>query len=215
MRWMFLSKSMLESEAPMVYSSAYGSGLRNVNSFTVSSSQSQGFSWNQDLFASQYQQMCKVVYDGHEDTIDGLIASIKEKCGKIDSGKARQNSVFVGGGRRSTETSHWLAGGYSNNEEEGNNQDEDGDEALTDFEEDEEAMEGYLHENRPAFRSDCGLSLYPMMSEQFNRPRRISQRSISLVSDSKNGNYDRSECANIDMEEDTPENQHFKWLISA
>lgn len=71
-----LSKTMLNSEKPIVYSlisdSSYYNEDTNDNDtgiyrrykmFSVTVSQSQGFLWNQDLFASQYQQNHKVEYD--------------------------------------------------------------------------------------------------------------------------------------------------------
>lgn len=175
---------MRESETCMVYSDAYHSNSPNTNNFSLASSQSQGFTWNQDLFASQYQQMCKVVYDGHEDTLEGLIETIKEKYKLLGSHCAEDDDKMV----------------Y-----------EDDDEALTDCENDE-----FSHNRTLRFfrRSNSGYSLRPRISEEFNRPRRISERSISFVSDSKNGNYNRSDIAVIDVEADTPENNHLKWLIS-
>ena len=180
----FLSKLMRESETCMVYSGAYHSNLPNTNNFSIASSQSQGFTWNQDLFASQYQQMCKVVYDGHEDTLEELIETIKEKYKLLGSHCAEDDDKMV----------------Y-----------EDDDEALTDCENDE-----FNHGRTLRFfrRSNSGYSLRPRISEEFNRPRRISERSISFVSDSKNGKYNRSDIAVIDVEADTPENNHLKWLIS-
>lgn len=176
----------------MVYSGAYHSSLQNTNNFTVGSSQSQGFTWNQDLFASQYQQMCKVVYDGHEDSIGGLVERIKEEYKML----SRQRSSFSG-----------ASDDFDCEEDMG-----DDDEALVD-------CEGYYISHRRAggvrffHRSDSGSST--RFAEEFNRPRRISERSISFVSDSKNGNYNRSDIAVIEVESDTPENNHLRWLISS
>ncbi|QLQ79179.1 hypothetical protein HG537_0B05260 [Torulaspora globosa] len=187
----FLSEQMISSEALLVYSGTYHSSLQNTNNFTVGSSQSQGFTWNQDLFASQYQQMCKVVYDGHEDSINGLIESIKEKYKLLEM--SRQGS---------------------GEEIERDEDMDDDDEALVD-------CEGYYMTHRRArgvrffHRSDSGSSTHPQFAEEFNRPRRISERSISFVSDSKNGNYNRSDIAVIEVESDTPENDHLRWLISS
>lgn len=215
MSWSFLSKEMLDSEASMVYSSAYGGNIANMNSFTISSSRSQGFCWNQDLFASQYQQMCKVVYDGHEDTIEGLIESLKDNYNKIKNEKARQQGFF-GNRKHATCNSHRFTGECSDDEQEDGDQDmnyEDEDEALTDCE--EEVSSRIQNRGSFASRSNSGYSMHPIILERFNRPRRISERSMSFVSDSKHGTYDRSECADIDVEEDTAENRHLKWLVSS
>lgn len=69
-----LSKTMLDSEKPIVYSVMSDSynNYEFINPkckmFSVTVSQSQGFLWNQDLFASQYQQNYKVAYDSMADT---------------------------------------------------------------------------------------------------------------------------------------------------
>ncbi|CCK69477.1 Ugx2p KNAG_0C03730 [Huiozyma naganishii CBS 8797] len=117
----YLSETMLGSETPIVYSSLQecshcdgGGNIRRgsfngdgINDrqymgtppchycFCISTSQSQGFSWNQDLFASQYQQSFKVEYDGHEDSIDKLI--------DMSSNKFTQSHLYWG--RRSRRTS--------------------------------------------------------------------------------------------------------------
>ncbi|ONH71784.1 Protein UGX2 [Pichia kudriavzevii] len=60
----FLSKAMLENESLQCYklhshSSFYSAGdskHENLPAFSISLSESQGFIWNQDLFASSYQQ---------------------------------------------------------------------------------------------------------------------------------------------------------------
>lgn len=181
----------------MVYSGAYHSSLQNTNNFTVASSQSQGFTWNQDLFASQYQQMCKVVYDGHEDSINGLVETIKERYKMLET--TRQRTSFSKTSEAESDYDEQL---------------EDSDEALVD-------CEGYYTgRGRPkgvrfSNRSDSGSFMHPHFAEEFNRPRRISERSISFVSDSKNGNYHRSDIAVIEVESDTPENNHLRWLISS
>lgn len=181
---------MIDSEATMVYSTAFNSSLQNTNCFTLSSSQSQGFAWNQDLFASQYQQMCKVVYDGHEDSLESLMEYIKKNTKKQPSW-----SRFAEG--------------------DGMKYDDD-DEALTDCEADPEESEI----NPPRYgswrffsRSHSGYTLHPRVSEELNRPRRISERSLSFVSDSKNGNYNRCDTAVVEVESDTPENNHLRWLV--
>ena len=74
-----LSETMLNSERPIVYSfmsDSYNNNYESTNSkckmFSVTVSQSQGFIWNQDLFASQYQQNYKVTYDSMVDTTKDL-----------------------------------------------------------------------------------------------------------------------------------------------
>lgn len=70
---------MEDKEKLIVYSNTssvftYSAEIRP--NFKISVSQSQGFAWNQDLFATQYQQSYKVVYDAHEDNFDELILKI-------------------------------------------------------------------------------------------------------------------------------------------
>ncbi|AET39738.1 Ugx2p Ecym_4718 [Eremothecium cymbalariae DBVPG len=75
----FLSDCMLQSEKFVAYSTPFATDPYSQSSmcqFTISSSESQGFSWNQDIFASQYQQLCKVIYDGHVDSVEKLIEQI-------------------------------------------------------------------------------------------------------------------------------------------
>ncbi|AQZ18460.1 UGX2 (YDL169C) [Zygosaccharomyces parabailii] len=190
MNQFFLSHDMIDSEATMVYSTAYNSNLQNTNCFTLSSSQSQGFAWNQDLFASQYQQMCKVVYDGHEDSLEGLMEYIRKNTKR----QPRWNRFA---------------------EDDGMKYDDD-DEALTDCEvevDEEEISEPRCGSWGFFSRSHSGHSLHPRVSEELNRPRRISERSLSFVSDSKNGNYNRCDTAIVEVESDTPENNHLKWLV--
>lgn len=203
---------MINNEASMVYSTAYNASLQSTSNFTISSSQSQGFSWNQDLFASQYQQMCKVIYDGHEDTMDGLIEYIKENYKKFSTSNTRQHAFSSS---RMSEISHSHHFGNDDDDDDDVNYDDD-DEALTDCEGEAEDEGSYSRQRGLRFlsRSNSGFSLHPRISEEFNRPRRISERSISFVSDSKNGNYNRSDTAVIDVESDTLENNHLKWLIS-
>lgn len=57
----FLSKTMIENESVQCYklssySSISSSLNENIPSYSISLSESQGFLWNQDLFASSYQQ---------------------------------------------------------------------------------------------------------------------------------------------------------------
>lgn len=166
---LLLSKGMLDSETALVYSTTFTMSSNSASHFTLSSSQSQGFSWNQDLFASQYQQMCKVVYDGHEDTLEKLISKL-QSC--IATFERRQSYNDVN---------------YFSEV----------------FDEDEEAEE----------LQDSGYVLHHRLSDEINRPRRRSERSISFVSDSKNGSYRKTDTIVIDVEEDTPENKHLRSLV--
>lgn len=63
----FLSSSMMSNETHLVYelssARAYGLDTSNVPTYSISLKESQGFSWNQDLFASQFQQQSGVIYD--------------------------------------------------------------------------------------------------------------------------------------------------------
>lgn len=70
-----LSKSMKSHEVAMVYSvnqeyrydhECHGPP-KIISHYSISSAESQGFTWNQDLFASQYQQAYRVEYDGSND----------------------------------------------------------------------------------------------------------------------------------------------------
>lgn len=87
MREFYLSSSMLASETGIAYevSDSYGSRRydNNGNSsseriqYVISMAHSQGFDWNQDFFATRYEQMCQVVYDGHVDSIESVIEGLK------------------------------------------------------------------------------------------------------------------------------------------
>lgn len=65
----FLSPSMISNEKHTVYELHNGMGY-NTPSFSISLKESQGFSWNQDLFASQYQQQSSAVYDDDDDDVE-------------------------------------------------------------------------------------------------------------------------------------------------
>ncbi|SCU99372.1 LAFA_0G23662g1_1 [Lachancea sp. 'fantastica'] len=157
---MAVSESMKASETPVVYAVTFG----EMPHYTLATSQSQGFAWNQDIFASQYQQMCKVVYDGHEDCVDQLLA-----FSGSESGYEVQQHLSAGSGV---------------------------------FEEDDE-QDRTTHED-PRVRR---------VSHVLMRPRRRSERSVSFVSDSKNGRFHRTEVIAIDVEEDTEENRELKRLL--
>ncbi|CEP62589.1 Ugx2p LALA0_S05e08988g [Lachancea lanzarotensis] len=160
---MAVSESMKASETPVVYSVTVGDSPH----YTLATSQSQGFAWNQDIFASQYQQMCKVVYDGHEDCIDDLLTFDRSGSG---SGLAY-------------EVQH-LSGGSDV------------------FEEDDE-QDQTTHDELRVRR----------MSHVLMRPRRRSERSVSFVSDSKNGRFHKTEVIAVDVEEDTEENREWKRIL--
>ncbi|SCU89254.1 LADA_0E14466g1_1 [Lachancea dasiensis] len=150
---MNISDAMLCSETPVAYAMSFG----DTPHYTVSTSQSQGFAWNQDIFASQYQQMCKVVYDGHEDCVEELLAS----------------------------SWHYEAP----------------DSAGAVFDEEDQDMTP-LDEIRAR-----------RLSQVLARPRRRSERSLSFVSDSKNGHYQKTEVIVVNVEEETEENRRLRVLI--
>ncbi|CCH60296.1 hypothetical protein TBLA_0C05000 [Henningerozyma blattae CBS 6284] len=72
----FLSKNMKNNESVLAYASTCTFNDKSI-AFTISSIESQGFTWNQDIFATQYQQTCNVVYDANEDTPEKLIELIE------------------------------------------------------------------------------------------------------------------------------------------
>lgn len=86
MREFYLSSSMLESETGIAYevtdgyASRFSSKDPTRTQYVVSITHSQGFDWNQDLFATRYEQMCQVIYDGHVDTMQSLIENLAEKA---------------------------------------------------------------------------------------------------------------------------------------
>lgn len=79
-----LSHAMKENEIPIVYSTTHNEIIKDEtqvdlckeNTFEycyhyyIALSRAQGFQWNQDLFATQYQQNYQVEYDGNEDSIN-------------------------------------------------------------------------------------------------------------------------------------------------
>ncbi|CAL9730910.1 hypothetical protein MOUN0_K06920 [Monosporozyma unispora] len=79
-----LSESMMSNETPIIYSTTHNEIIKDDSPslynysqnyeyhyhYYITSSHSQGFQWNQDLFVTQYQQNYQVEYDGHEDSID-------------------------------------------------------------------------------------------------------------------------------------------------
>lgn len=115
-----LGESMMENETPIIYSTTHNeiikddstckfnprytieneeddssnnsSSVERYYHYYITSSQSQGFQWNQDLFVTQYQQNYQVEYDGHEDTLDDYY---NEKTGEscIEPRRYRRRST--------------------------------------------------------------------------------------------------------------------------
>ncbi|EHN03376.1 Ugx2p [Saccharomyces cerevisiae x Saccharomyces kudriavzevii VIN7] len=221
---------MEDKEKLIVYSNAssvfaYSAEIRP--DFKISVSQGQGFAWNQDLFATQYQQSYKVVYDAHEDDFDQLIRKIKGKLRATAKkrGKMKVKAKFTRTTKPRREAPVHAAEGS----------DEDGD---SDRYQRIQVLEGHefprgntykpvwahdLHsdENDSAIEGGdnqdidmTGDTPYPRMAV-VDRPRRKSERSISFVEDSKTGDY-RYHIGQVDVVEvdsDTPENNHLKSLI--
>ncbi|CCC67976.1 hypothetical protein NCAS_0A14180 [Naumovozyma castellii] len=159
----YLSASMRESETSLAYSlneGYFNHSYKSPSVFCVSSSHSQGFAWNQDLFASQHQQLCKVIYDGHVDNMTNLIATIRDYIPNKRKPNRYRDTLY------------------------------DEDES-----EDEEEESDYY---------------YYLM----NRSRRKSEHSISFKSDSKTGKYQKNETTYVEVESNTPENEHLRWLLS-
>lgn len=111
-RKLCLSMDMLNSERPMVYVMNYDTCMYDSDScedakfikkYCVAVSQSQGFLWNQDLFASQYQQNYKVEYDSFVDNVEN-IESIVNEANIYNNAQNTQN-IFINRtrGRRKSE----------------------------------------------------------------------------------------------------------------
>ncbi|KAM3159470.1 Protein UGX2 [Lachancea thermotolerans] len=90
---MLLSSVMVNSEIPIVYATPFVVSSPNTVQFVIATSQSQGFAWNQDIFASQYQQMCKVAFDGHEDHVDTVLKRVRSLM-QGDGAASFNDSVF-------------------------------------------------------------------------------------------------------------------------
>jgi hypothetical protein len=58
---------MIKDEKHMVYELHRGRVYSDTPVYSISLRESQGFTWNQDLFASQYQQQSAIVYDDDDD----------------------------------------------------------------------------------------------------------------------------------------------------
>lgn len=80
----FLSPSMISNEKHTVYELHSGIGY-NTPSFSISLKESQGFSWNQDLFASQYQQQSNAFYDDDEDDDDDAVVDDDDDNAELDN----------------------------------------------------------------------------------------------------------------------------------
>ncbi|EDO17056.1 hypothetical protein Kpol_530p26 [Vanderwaltozyma polyspora DSM 70294] len=194
----YISESMLNSETLVAYSFA-ASGFTNLENdhFIVSLSHSQGFAWNQDLFASQYQQMCKVVYDGHNDNMDKLLDYIKLKTEEV-----KNSSTPI----ENTNRENDLKNFYHEND---NTSSDVIDCAIED---DSKSLESNEVDTRHRRRSNSFL--ISKIRAEVTRPRRKSGRSVSFVSDSKNGNYSRNKITEIDINGESKENLKYKWLAS-
>lgn len=224
---------MDDKEKLIVYSNAssvftYSAEIRP--NFKISVSQSQGFAWNQDLFATQYQQSYKVVYDAHEDDFEDLILKIKGKL-KANSkkrAKLRTKTKLTRTAKQKREVSVCERDGS----------DEDGD---SDHYQRIQVLDGHefprgnpykpvwdhdVHSNGDDSASEGesnrdvdmtgGTDMSYSRMAVMDRPRRKSERSISFVEDSKTGDY-RYQIGQVDIVEvdsDTPENNHLKWLIT-
>ncbi|AMD19592.1 HCL559Wp [Eremothecium sinecaudum] len=176
---LLLSECMLQSEKSVAYSTSFSSELyahSNVCQFTISTSESQGFSWNQDIFASQYQQLCKVIYDGHVDSVDTLIQKITPPSYQ-DENICRD--VF--------------------------HDDE--------MEQEGDYSDGNVDSDRYATRSTDINEWRNRLTRELSKPRRKSERSISFVSDSKNGTYRVADVIEIDVNSATPENVRLRALV--
>lgn len=219
---------MEDKEKLIVYSNAssafaYSAEIRP--NFKISVSQSQGFAWNQDLFATQYQQAYKVVYDAHEDDLNELISKIRGKLQAKARKRGRMNAKAKGSrtarARREApvlEDSDEGEGGHCQRIQ-----------VLVGHEFPRGSLykpvwsqDPHSEDNDSASESESNRDVdvfdgmpYSRMAVM-DRPRRKSERSISFVEDSKTGDY-RYHIGQVDVVEvdsDTPENNHLKWLIS-
>ncbi|CAI1891591.1 hypothetical protein SEUBUCD646_0D00820 [Saccharomyces eubayanus] len=219
---------MKNKEKLIVYSNAssafaYSAEIRP--NFKISVSQGQGFAWNQDLFATQYQQAYKVVYDAHEDDLNELISKIRGKLQAKARKRSRINAKAKGG--RSAKTRREAA--VLEDSDEGDDRQYQRIQVLVGHEFPRGSLykpvwsqDPHSGDNDSASESESshdvdvfgGMS-YSKMAEM-DRPRRKSERSISFVEDSKTGDY-RYHIGQVDVVEvdsDTPENNHLKWLTS-
>ncbi|CAI4037741.1 hypothetical protein SMKI_04G0720 [Saccharomyces mikatae IFO 1815] len=224
---------MEDKEKLIVYSNSssvftYSAEIRP--NFKISVSQSQGFAWNQDLFATQYQQSYKVVYDAHEDDFDDLITKIKDNLqssfNKKD--KMKSKSKFTTIAKKNKEGPVCVEERIdddSNSEHYQRIQMVDShefprrnpytpvwDHDLQSDENDSTSEEENEHDVDMVGGTQASYVTVAVM----DRPRRKSERSISFVEDSKTGDY-RYQIGKVDVVEvdsDTPENKHIKWLIT-
>ncbi|CCD22345.1 Ugx2p NDAI_0A01870 [Naumovozyma dairenensis CBS 421] len=174
---LFLSEAMRESETPVVYSTSSNFSnfsYNNKPTLCISSSYSQGFIWNQDLFATQYEQNYKVIYDGHEDDLPSLIETFRNHIKRIKKKHERHISFS----------------------------------SPFEDESDKDNEDDYWQGNFSSFPPYGRGSIYS------DRPRRKSERSISFTSDSKSGVYRKADVIDVEVDSDTPENRHLKFLLS-
>ncbi|CAI4350567.1 CBM_collapsed_G0009960.mRNA.1.CDS.1 [Saccharomyces cerevisiae] len=222
---------MEDKEKLIVYSNTssvftYSAEIRP--NFKISVSQSQGFAWNQDLFATQYQQSYKVVYDAHEDNFDELILKIKGKLKTNSNKRAKMKSK--------TKLTRTAKQRRESPVCERDESDEDND---SDHYQRIQVLDGHefpranryksvwahdVHSNEDSTsdgESNHDIDMIGGTGTSYagaaimDRPRRKSERSISFVEDSKTGDY-RYQTGQVDVVEvdsDTPENNHLKWLI--
>lgn len=90
----FLSSSMIQDEKHLVYELHGGRGFVDSPAYSISLRESQGFTWNQDLFASQYQQQSAIIYDeenGDDDDDDALVMGDDEE--EPDHFQMRRNGM--------------------------------------------------------------------------------------------------------------------------
>lgn len=95
----FLSSTMISDEKHLVYELHSGRFFNDVPMYSISLKESQGFTWNQDLFASQYQQQSAVLYDTEEDT-DNEDAIMMEDDDDDDAHDNDDGDAHVGSFRR-------------------------------------------------------------------------------------------------------------------
>ncbi|CCE63783.1 hypothetical protein TPHA_0F03020 [Tetrapisispora phaffii CBS 4417] len=155
-----MSRTVEYDDKLLVYSDRMSERLEESNHYLITVSSSEGFKWNQDIFASQYQQSYRVVYDGYDDSYDDLLESFEAKLKQIEVDD-------IDGGT-------WP----------------------------------------PYNQADIIDDLLFRLQSQLRRSRRKSVHSISFLSDSKTGNFSKQIPVHISIDEETNEDDYFKWLAS-
>jgi hypothetical protein len=89
----FLSSSMIKDEKHMVYELHRGRVYSDTPVYSISLRESQGFTWNQDLFASQYQQQSAIVYDDDDDDEDAIMFDAEDDDEDYASYSFKRRSV--------------------------------------------------------------------------------------------------------------------------